>query len=146
MCKLVQSGINFTSFILFLQLNQQSQSESEVKEDDDDNDLDTKHANAGHCEMRESTRRKKKKKRKKLSHSSQSQRQSSDDVDEVERSVREVNAILGDTVPQPSQDKENASVKSKGVKDILNLECKHLNPKNELKRIFGAKIVQTEQR
>ena len=113
-----------------------------MKEDDDDNDPDSK-SNPGHCEMRESTRRKKKKKRKKSSYSSQSQRQSSDDVDEVERSIREVNAILGDTVPQPIQDKENATVKNK---EILSLDCKHLNPKNELKRIFGAKIVQTEQR
>ncbi|KAL0280406.1 UNVERIFIED_CONTAM: hypothetical protein PYX00_001701 [Menopon gallinae] len=119
-------------------LNQQSQSESEVKEDDDDeNDQEASNANAS--DTRVSTKRKKKKKRKK---SQSCQKQSSDDVDEIDKTVKEVNAILGETDFKPTQVKE---VPGNSVrKGILSVEYKHLNPSNELKRIFGPKILLNE--
>lgn len=67
-------------------------------------------------------------------------------VDEVERSVREVNKLLGENLapkvgsPSPKQEKLVNNRKSS-----LNIQHKHLNPNNELKRIFGSKIIQTEQ-
>ncbi|KAG8278757.1 Transcription factor 25 [Homalodisca vitripennis] len=65
--------------------------------------------------------------------------------DEVERSVREVNELLGDTPGRVTQ--EPASMHAGGPKKgILNIEHRSLNPNNELKRIFGSKIVQNEQR
>lgn len=68
-------------------------------------------------------------------------------VDEVERSVREVNRLLGDSfvhkVPVASNAKADRSVHIR--KSILSVQHKHLNPNNELKRIFGSKIVQSEQ-
>lgn len=35
--------------------------------------------------------------------------------------------------------------KSSHRRSILSVQHKHLNPNNELKRIFGSKIVQSEQ-
>lgn len=73
------------------------------------------------------------------------QQQSSDDVDEVERSIQEVNAVLGDTAV-PHEVRENNLRSTNAVKEILSVKLKHLNPKTELKRIFGSKIVKSEQR
>lgn len=68
-------------------------------------------------------------------------------MDEVERSVREVNKILGDAVISRQSNigmvKVDKLLNSK--RNILNVQHKHLNPNNELKRIFGSKIIQTEQ-
>lgn len=68
-------------------------------------------------------------------------------VDEVERSVREVNRLLGDNfahkTPTASNTKAERSVHIR--KSILSVQHRHLNPNNELKRIFGSKIVQSEQ-
>lgn len=64
--------------------------------------------------------------------------------DEVERSVREVNEILGEmeVVGQVHPADSSSSSLRKGV---LNVEHRALNPNNELRRIFGSKILQTEQ-
>ena len=69
--------------------------------------------------------------------------------DEIERSVREVNALLGELpddgfgpryrVPQESNDDAKNSMRS-----ILNIETKNLNPENEMKKIFGSRVIQTE--
>lgn len=65
-------------------------------------------------------------------------------VDEVERSVREVNKILGET---PNIRVGFNKVKSQPqIKNILSVEHRNLNPNNELKRIFGSKIVQNDQK
>lgn len=65
----------------------------------------------------------------------------------MERSVREVNRLLGDNfvqkAPPSSNTKSERSVHIR--KSILSVQHKHLNPNNELKRIFGSKIVQSEQ-
>ncbi|XP_071443869.1 ribosome quality control complex subunit TCF25 [Hetaerina americana] len=126
-------------------LNQQSLSESEVKEDDD-HETESKDTKDGIGD-RDSSRRKKKKKKKK-SAKSLSCRRSSEDIecDEVERSVREVNKILGETPSSnnySSTDGKPAS--SKKFSGILSVEHRNLNPNIEMKRIFGSKVIQTEQ-
>lgn len=64
----------------------------------------------------------------------------------MERSVREVNKLLGENyVPNVSSAMEKAEKTALIRKNILNVQHKHLNPNNELKRIFGAKIIQNEQ-
>ncbi|KAI4470318.1 nulp1-related [Holotrichia oblita] len=126
-------------------LNQQSHSESEVKEDDNETEANKS------CEgdnNHESVKRKKKKKKKKGKNVN-TQRSSEDnaEVDEIERSVREVNKLLGENLvakvstPTAKQDKSTHIRKS-----TLNIQHKHLNPNNELKRIFGSKIIQTEHK
>lgn len=127
-------------------LNQQSHSESEVKEDDDHETAGSLNAQDGAIDLKDASRRKKKKKKKKPGKLPSSNTRSSEDniEDEVERSVREVNKILGEieTVGQVHPADSGSSSLRKGV---LNVEHRALNPNNELRRIFGSKILQTEQ-
>ncbi|XP_078042156.1 nuclear localized protein 1 isoform X1 [Augochlora pura] len=68
-------------------------------------------------------------------------------TDEIERCIREVNELLGEPHPGCStQDTNNKQwVEQRSKEDILLVQHKHLNPYNELKRIFGSKTVQAEQ-
>lgn len=65
----------------------------------------------------------------------------------MERSVREVNKLLGDNITSKVLTTSNAKVEKNlhVCKSSLAVQHKHLNPNNELKRIFGSKIVQNEQ-
>ncbi|XP_076272258.1 nuclear localized protein 1 [Rhynchophorus ferrugineus] len=127
-------------------LNQQSHSESEVKEDDNETEA------AKSCEgenIHESVK-KKRRKRKKKSGKQPNHRSSEDnaDIDEVERSVREVNRLLGENVSPKVATPINQKGHERGTykKTILSVQHKHLNPSNELKRIFGSKIIQAEHK
>lgn len=93
-------------------------------------------------------KRKKKKKKKKATKQQQNTRSSEDNVedDEVERSVKEVNRILGEVAPATSANYDHNLVLFGTRKSSLGIEHKHLNPSNELKRIFGSKIIQAEIR
>lgn len=121
-------------------LNEQSHSESEVKEDDDHETTSSLTNNdLGQVETKEISRKKKKKKKRKAHRVPANARSSEDNAeDEVERSVREVNEMLGEIEPSFSDPK----VVVCRSKDILSIEQRNLNPNNELKRIFGSKIVQ----
>ncbi|XP_053971993.1 transcription factor 25 [Hylaeus volcanicus] len=96
-------------------------------------------------------KRKKKKKRRKKLESFKVQQvvdfKETEDVDEIERSVREVNKLLGEPLPSCSSQSTNNLqwIEQKSKEDILMVQHKHLNPYNELKRIFGSKTVQAEQ-
>lgn len=69
------------------------------------------------------------------------------DEDEIERSVLEVNKLLGEPLPSCSnQVLEPQWINQKSKENILIVQHKHLNPYNELKRIFGSKTVQAEQK
>lgn len=68
--------------------------------------------------------------------------------DEVERSVKEVNKLLGEShMPKISATCALNAKHDRNAfnKTILSVQHKHLNPNNELKRIFGSKIIQAEQ-
>ncbi|XP_075228649.1 nuclear localized protein 1 [Lycorma delicatula] len=125
-------------------LNQQSHSESEVKEDDDHETTGSLNAYEGATNDNRDARRKKKKKKKKPGKVPNNARSSEDNIeDEVERSVREVNEMLGKSVGVCIvQDDSHPTIHRKGV---LSIENRYLNPNNELKRIFGHKIAQSEQ-
>ncbi|RZF32605.1 hypothetical protein LSTR_LSTR011052 [Laodelphax striatellus] len=126
-------------------LNQQSHSESEVKEDDDHETAGSLKACDGTNDARDVTRRKKKKKKKKTGKMPNNARSSEDNIeDEVERSVREVNEMLGKSIIVDSRPSPDA-VATTRRKNLLSVEHRYLNPKNELKRIFGSKTIQTEQ-
>lgn len=126
-------------------LNQQSHSESEVKEDDDHETAGSLNAQEGAIDLKDASRRKKKKKKKKPCKMTSSNTRSSEDniEDEVERSVREVNEMLGE---MPSIEALPADSGSPSLrKGVLSVEHRALNPNNELRRIFGSKILQNEQ-
>jgi len=125
-----QTGGNAFSLLL-----NDSCSESEVKEDDDQESSRTD---------AEPVNNKKKKKRKKKTGKKIAARSSEDnlEVDEVEASVRWVEDALG---PAPVQ-AEPLPDKPHPLREVLSIENKHLNPENEMKRIFGSRVVQTENR
>lgn len=96
------------------------------------------------------TKRKKKKKRQKKSEGlkvQQTDLRDGEEIDEIERTVREVNKLLGDPgLGCSSQTADQAQwVEQTSKENILTVQHKHLNPYNELKRIFGSKTVQAEQ-
>lgn len=109
------------------------------------------------------TKRKKRKKRRKKFDSSKTQQaietkheedeeeekeEEGKDIDEIEKIVKEVNKLLGEPLPGcSSQSTDNLQwIEQKSKEDILFVQHKHLNPYNELKRIFGSKTVQAEQK
>ncbi|CAL1686186.1 unnamed protein product [Lasius platythorax] len=131
------------SFNVFDVLNQSSDNDEQDTSDKQDEDLDTNCVNCNDAKSR-----KKKKKRKKLENKkTKSQQHDVEyDEDEIERSVWEVNKLLGEPLPSCSnQVLEPQWVNQKSKEDILTIQHKHLNPYNELKRIFGSKTVQAER-
>uniref|UniRef100_A0A069DZE4 Putative transcription factor 25-like protein n=1 Tax=Panstrongylus megistus TaxID=65343 RepID=A0A069DZE4_9HEMI len=128
-------------------LNQQSHSESEVKEDDDHETAGSLNAQEGAIDLKDATRRKKKKKKKKPCKIPSNTRSSEDNIeDEVERSVREVNEMLGEMQEVgPAHYSEASSMTANARKGVLSVDHRTLNPNNELRRIFGSKIIQNEQ-
>jgi len=74
--------------------------------------------------------------------------------DEVERSVREVNKILGE-VPDKGEDEDDEATSSQNMlnnretiffKNILSVQHRNLNPNNELRKMFGRVVHQAELR
>lgn len=67
--------------------------------------------------------------------------------DEVEASLRIVNKMLGE--PEASADSnahKSTAEKSTHEKSALSIDLRNLNPDNEMKKIFGSKVVQNEQK
>lgn len=132
---------------LYLQLNQNSDNdEQDISDKQDEEDLVTNDTNCNDMK-----RKKKKKKRKKSENVGKSQQhrdaECNESVDEIERSILEVNKLLGEPVAGCSnQILEPQWINKKTKEDILSVQHKHLNPYNELKRIFGSKTVQAERR
>lgn len=132
------------SFNVFDVLNQSSDNDEQDTSDKQDED------SVVNCDANcnDAKRRKKRKKRKKLENEkAKSQQHDVDfDEDEIERSVLEVNKLLGEPLPSCSnQVLEPQWINQKSKENILIVQHKHLNPYNELKRIFGSKTVQAEQ-
>lgn len=120
-------------------MNQNSEINEEENEEEqaaDENSVD------------EAKRKKKKKRRRKLEGcKAQIVESKEENIDEIERTVREVNKLLGEPLPGcSSQSTDNFQwSQQKSKENIFLVQHKHLNPYNELKRIFGRKTVQAEQ-
>ncbi|XP_049827911.1 transcription factor 25 isoform X1 [Schistocerca gregaria] len=118
-------------------LIQQSHSESEVKEDD--NETETTLAAEGTQDENVFVKRKKKKKKKKATKPVfTNNRKSSDDNIEV---------LVEELMPGENTDivsVTNKDGKSEQIRPLLEVRRKNLNPNNELKRIFGSRIIQNE--
>ncbi|KAI4493123.1 hypothetical protein M0802_009673 [Mischocyttarus mexicanus] len=136
----VNDNFKSKSFNVFDVLNDNSSSESEIiDEKNDETNLDVVKG-----------KKKKKKRRKPEINKVQQQTrklESEEEIDEIESLVREVNQLLGE--PSPGSSKENSDkpqwIVGKSKESILCVQHKHLNPFNELKRIFGSKTIQAEQ-
>ncbi|XP_012279535.1 transcription factor 25 [Orussus abietinus] len=99
----------------------------------------------------ETKRKKKKKKRKKpgapkIQDSPKSKLKDSENEDEIEKMVKEVNKLLGEPTPGTSKENpETSEALKKSKESMFTIQHKHLNPFNELKRMFGSKTVQADQ-
>lgn len=132
------------------QLNQNSDKDEDTdgRQEEEDEDLVTNNA-----DFNDTKRRKRKKKHKKLENERVKSQQEHDaecddeNVDEIERSVREVNKLLGEPLPGCSNQVLEAQwVDRMSKENILTVQRKHLNPYNELKRIFGSETIEAGQR
>ncbi|XP_050395527.1 transcription factor 25 [Patella vulgata] len=63
--------------------------------------------------------------------------------DEIDASLREVNQLLGDI--GTAGDYTTSQI-TYTMKALLSVEHKNLNPDNEMRRIFGSRVIQAEQR
>ena len=69
--------------------------------------------------------------------------------DEIDRSVSEVNRILGKAAATPSSSTtahKSGTKPSTASRNILTVEHKNLNPDNEMRKIFGSRVVAAETR
>lgn len=128
------------------QLNQNSDKDEDTDGRQEEEDLATNNA-----DYNDTKRRKRKKKHKRLENerikSQEHNAECNENVDEIERSVREVNKLLGEPLPGCSNQVLEAQWVNKISKEnILTVQRKHLNPYNELKKIFGSKTIEAGQR
>jgi len=125
-----------STFNAFLLLNE-SCSESEVKEDDDlESQLQSPAPSAVNVEKKK--KRRKKKSGKKLALASS---EDNIDKDDIEETVKWVEQNIGQAGGQNDRVEEKTN---HSLRKILSIENKHLNPENEMKRIFGSRVVSTE--
>lgn len=139
---------------MFSQLNCNGSEEDQDPVDNEDDDEVLNEIKDKDKEQKEEEIKPKKKKRHRKARNQNSQRSAdqTDKVDsgedEIERTVREVNKLLGEPVPSTSQE-NNDNSKSfvlRSKEEILTVQHRNLNPFNELKRIFGSKTVQAEEK
>lgn len=129
-----------------------SLSDTEAKEDDDkENEKEGQERNK--LEKQDSThstdslKRKKKKKKKKLKSQKSTEENLDDGEDEIEASIREVNKLIGEPEASTSDVNAHRSCSEKPIqeKSVLSVDLRNLNPDNEMKKIFGSKVIQNEQ-
>ncbi|CAG9781822.1 unnamed protein product [Diatraea saccharalis] len=105
------------------------------KSDTDDNEITT--ADNIENEAPEKKKKKKKKRQRKPKSKPEPIIPEGVELDEIDRSVLEVNAILGGP-PSPSTSRPVVEKKPDPVKKLLSVQSKHLNYQNEIIRIFGS--------
>ncbi|XP_067652237.1 ribosome quality control complex subunit TCF25-like isoform X2 [Haliotis asinina] len=89
------------------------------------------------------TKKKKKKKKKKGKENDNTAAPTGDGEDEIDAGIREVNRILGLT-DQTSGGGVVVDTITSDMRALLNVEHRNLNPDNEMRRIFGSRVVQQE--
>eukprot|EP00794_Sanderia_malayensis_P018729 gene18729-20618_t len=65
--------------------------------------------------------------------------------DEIEKSIREVNQLLGETNITNVGQSDSSSLDF-SCKSLLGIESRNLNPDTEMKRRFGANVIASERR
>ena len=117
------------------QLLNASCSESEDKDEDPEDIVPSQPSTA-------ETKKKKKRKKKTGKRAVVQSSEDNLDLDEVEASLKWVENTLG---PAPAVQAPKI-LPAHPLKEVLGIENKHLNPENEMKKIFGSRVVQTENR
>ncbi|KAL2713835.1 transcription factor 25 [Vespula squamosa] len=134
----INDNFKSKSFNVFDVLNDNSSSESEI--------VDEIH-NETNTNIVKDKKKKKKHRKPDIGKTQIRKPENEEEIDEIERTVREVNQLLGE--PLPGSSKQNSEkpqwIVGKSKESILTVKHKHLNPYNELKKIFGSKTIQAEQ-
>lgn len=142
-------NVTSKSFNVFDMLEKSS--EDEQPEDREEENCEEICSNETSQKKDNRKKRGRKKKRNKLDEAKNQQvydnEHSKELEDEIEKTVKEVNKLLGEPVPSCSSHQPDSieSAKKKSKEDVLMIQHKYLNPYNELKKIFGSKTVQAEQ-
>ncbi|XP_014206506.1 transcription factor 25 [Copidosoma floridanum] len=103
------------------------------------------------CDKKSKSKKKRKKQKKSQKRKEQKENHETDDdesLDEIDRTVKQINKLLGEPEPSTSSalaDHLQGRLVTKSKEKILVVQHKHLNPYNELKRIFGSRTIQAEQ-
>jgi transcription factor 25 len=129
-----------------LQLNSiESNSGSDLEAKEDKKEIDSSshdEENKAEIVANFSVVKKTKKKRKKSKLSKNKQQEKLDaGKDDIEESLKLVDQIFNDVDSQPKTSQE---IDVKKISNPLSAVHRHLNPENELKRIFGSKVIQTQ--
>lgn len=72
-------------------------------------------------------------------------------MDEIIRSLKEVDKLFGETGARPKQTHHQHhhtnvdQLAKNAIKQLLTVQHKNLNPSYEMKRMFGSRVVQSEQ-
>ncbi|XP_065065286.1 ribosome quality control complex subunit TCF25-like [Rhopilema esculentum] len=149
-----KNGTTRNNFDLLLaeENNRESSSDGEVhtrREDAEVTELQCKNGN------KKTGKKKKKKKKKKEGIGSEVDDNDlkSNDLktgieDEIDRSVREVNELLGikQTMARDNDNMSNESAEFSSSRSILAVEHRNLNPENEMRKKFGSNVVGGERR
>ncbi|XP_058805420.1 ribosome quality control complex subunit TCF25 [Phymastichus coffea] len=142
------------SFNLFNLLNKNSDNDAESSEHDINDEIEEEeeeHRNDGKTKKKRKKHKKKQKSRasEDIKKDSKSQElENEEGLDEIDKTVRQINKLLGE--PESSSNTDAAetsqfSLINKTKEKILTVQHKNLNPYNELKRIFGSRTIQAEQ-
>jgi len=122
-----------------------------VKEDDDQGESNVESAVAANLRRGDTKKKRKKKTRKKSLRDVTKSSEDQEELDEVERSVREVNRIMGGTAADAADNVRRGSANEKRqaswthpLRSLLAVEVRALNPEAEMKRIFGSRVVNAE--
>lgn len=116
---------------------EETPSDNEAKEDDDENENDAEEKDEAHAAT-DSLKRKRKKKRKKQKEIQE------DEEEDIDATVEEINKMMGEPSPTSASNSKSASIDETSGKELLSIDYRNLNAENELKRIFGSKVIQAE--
>ena len=125
---------------MLFQLNQNSDENDEQGDEVVSDSNETSNTNEGDTKRKRKKKRNKKKSQKDNNSETPKEEENPDEIDDI---VRTVNKLLGE--PKPSTSNETTSEKD-WSESCLTVQHRNLNPYNELKKIFGSKTVQAEQR
>lgn len=129
------------------QLNQNSDKGEDTDDRQEDEDLVTNNVDDNDTKRRRRKKKHKKLENERIKSQPEHDTDSNENVDEIERSIREVNKLLGEPLPGCSNQVLEAQWVDRVSKEsILTVQRKHLNPYNELKKIFGSKTIEAGQR
>lgn len=110
---------------------------NQTSDDEQPEEVDEQTPDSSEPDPNETKRKKKKKRNKKTQKNKKNV--DNNDIEEIVETVNEIEL-------EPSTSKEETQTEKDWCDSCLTVQHKFLNPYNELKKIFGSKTVQAEQK